>query len=305
MILIIVSYTSYSDNYKHFTKEKFGKEIYIGFSILDLFNEKQKEIFKPALDKALQGEHVELNTIVPLDSGDFTSVDNKYNPIQGADGTVIGATVFIHDTTKEKLAEIERQINELRYASLFNGAADAILIANAQTGFIVDANKKAIELLGYEKIELIKLHQTQIHPPELLDEIAEKFKEFSENNGYYSIETYILTKEGNRVPVQISGGNSFQIGDEIFVAAYFKDISTRVRITEENQKQNQQLKEIAWAQSHVVRAPLTRLMGLVNALDRGIVPESEKAIYWKYVKDASNELDAVIKDITAKTIVNQ
>jgi hypothetical protein len=43
-------------------------------------------------------------------------------------------------------------------------------------------------------------------------------------------------------------------------------------------------------------------MGLVNALDKGIVPEGEKSDYLKYVKDASNELDGVIKDITAKTV---
>ncbi|MEI7628591.1 MAG: histidine kinase dimerization/phospho-acceptor domain-containing protein, partial [Bacteroidota bacterium] len=64
------------------------------------------------------------------------------------------------------------------------------------------------------------------------------------------------------------------------------------------------LKEIAWTQSHMVRAPLTRIMGLANALQRGIVPDSERQQYLNYIKNSSDELDDVIKNITAKTIVN-
>ena len=86
------------------------------------------------------------------------------------------------------------------------------------------------------------------------------------------------------------------------VAAYFRDITIKMQITNELKKQNQQLKDIAWAQSHKVRAPLTRIMGLVNALDRGIIPEIERPVFFKYVTDSANELDAVIKEITAKTV---
>ncbi len=45
-------------------------------------------------------------------------------------------------------------------------------------------------------------------------------------------------------------------------------------------------------------------MGLANALQRGIVPDSERQQYLNYIKNSSDELDDVIKNITAKTIVN-
>jgi hypothetical protein len=32
------------------------------------------------------------------------------------------------------------------------------------------------------------------------------------------------------------------------------------------EKQNKKLKEIAWAQSHIVRAPLARMLGIVNLI---------------------------------------
>jgi hypothetical protein len=45
-------------------------------------------------------------------------------------------------------------------------------------------------------------------------------------------------------------------------------------------------------------------MGLVNALQKDIVPETDKRMYLKYVQDSANELDNVIKEITSKTISN-
>ena len=86
--------------------------------------------------------------------------------------------------------------------------------------------------------------------------------------------------------------------------AVAKDITYRNRISEELNKQNRQLKEIAWTQSHLVRAPLTRLMGLANVLQKKIVPESDKDIYLKHIQDSANELDNVIKEITSKTITS-
>ncbi len=296
--------TSFSNNYIKFTKEKFNKNIYIGYKVLDLFNEMQLNVFKPALDAALKGETYEIKAAIPVNENQLSYVENKYNPILNDHGKVIGATVFIHDVTKEKKAEIANKINELSYASLFSGASDAIFIANSKTGYIVDVNLKAEELMGYTKSELVTMHQSQIHPPELLEEIKVKFKEFTSTDEFHLLETFILTKNGHRIPVQITAGSSFRIGDEIFSAAYFKDITSRKIIAKELEKQQQQLKEIAWTQSHLVRAPLTRIMGLANALQKGIVPDCEIATYLKFIKSSSDELDKVIREITSKTVVN-
>lgn len=296
--------TQFSQSYKMYVKKLLGKEIQIGFNVLDLFSDAQLALFKPGLDAALRGQHHEIKTLVPSNKSQSIYLFNKYNPIQNVFGEVIGATVFIHDITKERNAEIANKISELRYASLFSGASDAIFIANSKTGLIVDSNLKAEILLGYSKSELASMHQTQIHPPELLEEIGNQFKEFTTTEGMHSIETFVLTKDGKRIPVEITAGSSFQIGEETFAAAYFKDITRRKMISEELEKQNQQLKEIAWTQSHMVRAPLTRIMGLANALQKGIVPERERQQYLNFIKTSSDELDDVIKDITAKTVVN-
>lgn len=424
--------TSFSKKYQEFVKEKFKKNIHIGYKILNIFSEAQLAVFKPALDSALRGENYKLNVAIPVITGEITYVENSYISIQNADGKVIGATVFIHDVTKEKQAEIANRINELRYTSLFTSATEAIFFANVKTGIIVDVNLKACELMEFERSELIGMHQAQLHPAEQLELLGQKFKEFAGSDDLNIIETLIQSKSGKKIPVLISAGATFKIGDEQFASAYFKDltktkeveanasnllellkiaemisttgsiefdlinkkiiwsdeffkilgyepqsfeldkdslynhifsedkdafviwqemsmktkgqsdpidlrilkndgtistirtsgisfadenenvikfiavakdITNRKRSSEELFKQNKQLKEIAWTQSHVVRAPLTRLMGLVYAIQKGIVPEPEKEVYYKYIVDSANELDTVIKDITAKTVL--
>ncbi|MDP3928386.1 MAG: response regulator [Bacteroidota bacterium] len=74
-----------------------------------------------------------------------------------------------------------------------------------------------------------------------------------------------------------------------------------IKSNESIQKQNEELKNIAWIQSHVVRAPLARLMGLVELLSLGESSEdlSTEDIL-EHISKSALELDDIIKDITLK-----
>ncbi len=75
-----------------------------------------------------------------------------------------------------------------------------------------------------------------------------------------------------------------------------------LEINEAVKEQNEKLKDIAWTQSHVVRAPLARLMGLVNILQMGEeMPELNKTQILENVVSSANELDGIIREITKKS----
>ena len=59
-----------------------------------------------------------------------------------------------------------------------------------------------------------------------------------------------------------------------------------------------QLWEVAWMQSHLVRAPLARLMGLVDVL----IAEQNNDELLNYIMTAAHELDKVVRDISSKTV---
>jgi len=63
------------------------------------------------------------------------------------------------------------------------------------------------------------------------------------------------------------------------------------------EEQNKKLSEIAWIQSHIVRAPLARMMGLMDLFKSA---EDEKETIVDYLIESAHELDLIIRDITNK-----
>ncbi|OYY99822.1 MAG: hypothetical protein B7Y37_12810 [Sphingobacteriia bacterium 28-36-52] len=65
--------------------------------------------------------------------------------------------------------------------------------------------------------------------------------------------------------------------------------------------QNKALREISWIQSHVVRAPLARMMGAISLLeikdDAGVTQEEIMEI----VITSANEIDKTVREISAKS----
>lgn len=85
------------------------------------------------------------------------------------------------------------------------------------------------------------------------------------------------------------------------VACYSFDDTERVNSLETIKQQNQQLRDIAWMQSHVMRAPVARVLGLIELLKEESQVSEETREILKYIQESSQEMDQVIKDITEKT----
>ena len=68
--------------------------------------------------------------------------------------------------------------------------------------------------------------------------------------------------------------------------------------------QNKKLREIAWIQSHVVRAPLTRIMMLIDLIQDDSSAAEERNEMLINLQSSALELDQVIRDISDK-ITNQ
>lgn len=70
--------------------------------------------------------------------------------------TAEGLSVFIRDTTNKKRAELALIEKETKYRTLFDEAADAILVVSPE-GKYLEANRKACELLGYSLEEFLQM----------------------------------------------------------------------------------------------------------------------------------------------------
>ncbi|MGJ1484524.1 PAS domain S-box protein [Sphingobacterium multivorum] len=92
-----------------------------------------------------------------------------------------------------------------------------------------------------------------------------------------------------------------ETGNTIKIEGTIQDITASHQAMEQIKKQNETLCEIAWLQSHSIRAPLTRIMSLIylsKELDGGGKSTAE---IMDLIMDSAKELDAVIAQITVKT----
>lgn len=80
-----------------------------------------------------------------------------------------------------------------------------------------------------------------------------------------------------------------------------KLVEQQARHIELIESQNRKLDEISYIQSHIVRAPLTKIMGLVDLLINHPHTTEEKNEIYQYLTTVSAEFDEVIKSIIEKT----
>ncbi len=92
-------------------------------------------------------------------------------------------------------------------------------------------------------------------------------------------------------------------GDLARVIGSMQDVTDRVMYVRTVEAQNQRLKEIAWTQSHGVRAPLARVMGIVDLLSYESIEDDPDAALLAHLAASAAELDEVIREISRKTEV--
>ena len=157
---------------------------------------------------------------------DFTIVRrNDESKITHYDG-------YILDITDRKQAEKRLKESEEKYRTQFEEALDAIFIADAETGLLLDCNRAAPVLVGREKSEIIGKHQRILHPPEGVEgEFSRTFKQHLENKEGQVLETQVITKDGEIRDVAIKA-NIFEMKGRRFLQGIFRDITDRKRMEE-------------------------------------------------------------------------
>jgi PAS domain S-box-containing protein len=86
-------------------------------------------------------------------------------------------------------------------------------------------------------------------------------------------------------------------GKAMRMVGTMRDITSTTEFLNAIKEQNEKLKKIAWTQSHELRGPLTRVMGLISLVDQDGFRDITLKEFLSYLTSATNELDQVIKDI--------
>ncbi|MEE3720042.1 PAS domain S-box protein [Tumidithrix elongata RA019] len=129
--------------------------------------------------------------------------------------------------------------SQQRYQALMDGASDAIILADLQ-GNLLEANRKAEELLGYSNAEIASMKFTQLHPTEDLPRIITEFEGLANQKCSQILNINFLRRDGCLVPVDVSA-SVIEIHGKKIIQKICRDISDRQQIELERQHLLQEL----------------------------------------------------------------
>jgi PAS domain S-box-containing protein len=198
---------------------------------------------------------------------------------------------------KSIIYNIERNKNlvkiresEQLYSDLFQLSPLPILVYDIETSFFLDVNEAAVNLYGYSHFEFLKLKVPAIIPEEIEDEREE-------------MASKIMThkKKNGAIIFVDSRSNTIIFNEKKARIILSNDITKSLNHIKEIELQNEKLREIAWTQSHLVRAPLSQILGLAQlVLDDKEASEETKELI-AILNNSAQELDKIIKEIIIKS----
>jgi PAS domain S-box-containing protein len=225
-------------------------------------------------------------------------------PIRDADGNVTNYLGVKEDISQRIKAEDALKESEERYRELFEASPDAIILADIETGMLIDANSAACSLLGYNLQEIWGLHQTEIHPARIEEFVTQSFNEHAEKainkQNVQPIESIILRSDGIEIPVEVLSNNITINGRQI-LQGVFRDITERKQAREallkakEKAEASDKLKSAFLRNiSHELRTPLNGIIGfseMITQLDNSVEDRIE---FNKMIKKSSARLISTI-----------
>jgi PAS domain S-box-containing protein len=172
--------------------------------------------------EGLQGDDEEEVTV-----GDVVYRSRSYS-LEDERGDYIYSVHTLEDVTERLLERRMLRESELRYRRLFEAAKDGILILDAETGKILDANPFILTLLSYSLDESIGKQLWEIGLFGDIDASQLAFQEL-QSNGYIRYDDLPLqTRDGRQIDVEFVS-NIYPMGDRKVIQCNIRDITARKR----------------------------------------------------------------------------
>lgn len=205
------------------------------------------------------------------------------------------------------------EASEKRHSDLFQLSPNPTWVYDVDSLDFLYVNEAAVKQYGYCVEEFLSMTINQISLAEDIP-FSKKFvvKPTQRQNKrlHFNAKQYVsnctntytrhMKKNGEIMYVDIYSRDIVFNGRQAKLIAAM-DITEKIKHTKAIEMQNKQLREIAWIQSHVVRAPLSQIMGIATLIKEinAITTEGEELL--SYLLNACDKLDVIIKEIANKS----
>jgi PAS domain S-box-containing protein len=159
---------------------------------------------------------------------DGSMIETSWARVKLSDGRTIGIG---QDITAHKRAEHALRQAEQKYRELFENAKDAIYVHDL-SGRYTSINRAAEKLSGYSREEILGKNFNSFVAPEYAEHMRENLCKKLQHEGETTYEVEVITKDGRRVPVEVSSRLIYEEGVPVAVQGTARNIAERKRAEE-------------------------------------------------------------------------
>lgn len=205
---------------------------------------------------------------------------------------------YIRDITERNHQQTALDRSEKRYKTLVQEGSDLINILN-EKGEYMYVSPTYLSQLGYTEEELMGRNVFDLIHEDDRGHVLNAFERLKENKRAKSLPFRFRDGKNEYRWLESVGTNLLADPSINGLVINSKDVTERMDYIRAIELQNSRLREIAWTQSHVVRAPLSRIMGIVDVLTN--YPEVDSRPLMTSLIASAHELDGLVRSIVKST----
>ncbi|PSB23224.1 PAS domain-containing sensor histidine kinase [filamentous cyanobacterium CCP2] len=221
------------------------------------------------------------------------------------DSNVIGVFSIVQDITDRQQAEAALLASAIRYRQLFEASQDGVLILDADTGEITQANPFLLNLLGYSHSELLGKKLWEIGVLEQEETVQAIVQRLCEADSLRFKDLSLRTKDGQYLDVEFVS-STYSTGNQRVIQCNIRDVTHRKRSEAELrqfakrlEQSNQELQDFASVASHDLQEPLRKIQTFGDRLQAKYADtlSDEGLDYLRRMQNAAHRMQTLINDL--------
>jgi PAS domain S-box-containing protein len=178
-------------------------------------------------------------------------------------------------------------------------------VYEAKSEKIIAVNDAAIAKYGYAKETLLKMKIVDLRATQQEIERSSLVDLFTVLPSKLYEGIYIHKTKKNKLIYMEIVRKSLRVNNTTIRILLANDITDKLEILSKINLQDKSLQEISWIQSHVVRAPIVRILGIIDLMkNEPSLSKKDLNFFLESIFNSATELDVVTRIITNKTKVN-
>jgi len=216
------------------------------------------------------------------------------------------------DITENKQAEDTVRRSEEKYHDLCENINDMILCL-APGGLIVYANRPWQETMGYNEKDIANLSLFEIVPADYKEQWHDLLQRAVSGENLNDIESVLISKSGNRIPVEGTINCRFIDSKPIYTRGIFRDITKRNQeqvkeqvllkevqeINRRLEQSNREIEEFAHVASHDLQEPMRKIISFGTMLQESLdgTLDDDQCENLGYMLDGALRMQLMIDDL--------